>query len=295
MKVTWYPANGDLPIIFDDGTNPNNPYKLSICDGVSSTLSSPLTNKSPGQQGTTLQDNDVNQRVITIGTFFQAPTHAAHLALRQRLSRAMAVGPRRPGQPAQAGLLVFDRDPLLPLVRTVATPQDSPRYQTNMAFEEDALCEFVCPMPWFESVQEYTFTISTGGGFTFPMTFPLVMISANTREIVEIASDVWNPWTARIYGDVDAPKLVNASTGERLELTGNVPTGHHLAITTEWGQKKIELVFPDGTRQNAMNRLNVGTSRFWEMRPSDNEIVFEASALNGGFVMFTYRRRYAGI
>lgn len=295
MRVTWYPPTGDDPIIFDDGLDPAQPYKLSFYDGVSSTLSAPVTNKAPGQQGTTLRDVDVNQRTIQLGLFFQEQTHVAFLELRRRLSRAMATLPRRSLQQAASGLLVFDRDPALPIVQIPAVPLDSPRYQSRMAFEEDALCEFVCPQPWFESQQEYSFTLASGGGFYFPMSFPLYMVSSNVVYTATNLGDVWNPWVARIYGEVDAPKIKNLTTGESLELNGNVPSGYYLEIDVEWGQKRIEFVFPDSTRQNAMDRVKVGTSRFWEMRPADNEILFEANAINGGFVTFTYRRRFGGI
>ena len=82
--------------------------------------------------------------------------------------------------------------------------------------------------------------------------------------VVEVANlgDVDAPVTARLYGDVTTARIRNLTTGEALEITGNIAATEYVEVSTAFGDKRVELVtIATGERTSVMDRINLAAAR----------------------------------
>jgi hypothetical protein len=295
-SVTWYPPQSDEVYVF--GTDPGMDFMLMSIEGTENTLGNPDTTQGPGQRGTTLRRVVVNERVIQMRLFIGGDNMPVddYQRLRQRIARAMVAPVRRPGKPIEQGTLVFDRGDAFDTVRIDGVSRNSPKFPQEFYNWAYADLEFVCPQPWYSLLLNEMHTLGAVSGFTFPMSFPVSFPSYDIAFDLNNVGDVPVPFLARIYGDLDAPSIINDTLGQRMDFTGNVPSGgYYLEIQTGYGQKRVELVSPTGTRTKAMDRVVVNTTTYWELLPGINHIRFETAANTGGIVLFTWTPMVAGL
>ena len=115
------------------------------------------------------------------------------------------------------------------------------------------------------------------GGFAFAVEFPLEMTSNNVEVEIANLGDVDAPITARLYGDVTTARIRNLTTGEVLEITGNIAATEYVEVSTAFGDKRVEqVVIATGVRTSVMDRINLAKPDFWALRPGLNVVTFEA-------------------
>lgn len=286
--LEWISPRGD---VLTFGASP--PYVLRSADGLSSTRVEPQTHKAPYQHGETLLDASISARSITLQLAI-IPGADDIDTLRNRLARAMLVETAPHGEP-KVGVLRLYRPGHEPL-EIECIPRDSPQISDAggraVAFAD---IELYCPYPFWREIKDRMVVMERAGGFTFPLQFPLEMLTHNVSVEIENPGDVKTPILARIHGPCNTPRLINETTGEEIEITGDVPQGSYIEIQTDFGRKRVTVVDESGNAISGMPRVNMAKSSFWSLLPGVNRLRFEAADNAGAKALVYYRPRYAGV
>lgn len=291
--VEFFPGAGGSPVSFTTGNAA--PYRILALDGLEPVTVQPVSIKSPNQPGDTAVDVVVPGRVVTLAGLIQAADQAAMWMLRRALIRAMAQQPTRLGQTYSLGRLRVTPDGQPPMELEVL-PRSShigrPKTVKSLAPFD---LEFYAPNPYWRDIQDTQIIFSAAGGFGFAVVFPLSMASNNVQVDIDNSGDVDAPILARVFGDVTVLRVMNLTTGETLEITGNVPATQYVEISTAFGDKRVELVtIATGARTPIMDRINLAKPDFWSLRPGLNTVKFEADVNTSGKAELYYRLRHSG-
>jgi hypothetical protein len=308
--VEWYAPNEEQPLTFKGGVDSR--FRLQEIDGLGPVDVKDVSVKSPGQAGVTRVDSSVPPRVVTLTGLVQgvaddeevsskhyvpADRHELLWAARAELSRHLVAAPIRRGATLEMGRLRVYRAGVLPPLEVDALPQSvslpSPKGVVDtVPFD----VEFFAPSPYWREAADAQLLFQQAGGEEFPLQFSIDIASNNIQQEVSNLGDVDAPIIARMYGDVTDARIMNLTTGETLEVTGNIPATHYVEVSTGFGDKRIELVtIADGTRASNMDRLNLALDDFWALRPGVNLVKFEASVNTSGRAELLWRQRYSGI
>jgi len=289
--VEWYPADGSAKVTFTRSW----PFKLRDIQGIDATLAQVLSRKNPSQTGATAVDVEVGVRVVPIQLQVAAETEEGLWALRRQLVRALVASPARPGESVALGTLRLLRGDL-PAIELRAVPRNSPQGSKSKGIPlYEADLEFEAPYPyWRDTVDQSVNFAQTDGGFEFELEFPLEMVGNNVEQEVDNMGDVDAPIRVQLHGDCTVARFINVTTGETLEVSGQIEAGDYIEVTTGYGEKDVVLVESDGTRSSAMARLNLDLADFWSLRPGLNTIRFEADTNVSGTARLFWRQRYAG-
>lgn len=290
--VEWFAANGE-EVRFTTGNT--TPYRLLALSGLEPVAISDVSIKSPNQPGITAVDVVVPPRVVTLSGLIQAGDMATLWSLRESLARVVAQQPTRLGETYALGRLrvtIDGREPLevdaLPRSSSMPIPKG---VKTLAPFD----IEFLAPFPYWKAVSDTQVLFSAAGGFTFGLTMPFAMPSNNVTVDIDNTGDVDAPVLARLYGDITTGRIMNFTTGETLEITGNVPATKYLEINTAFGNKSIyEVTITTGARVSVMDRINLAKPDFWSLRLGLNTVKFEADVNTSGRAELYWRKRQSG-
>jgi Siphovirus-type tail component, C-terminal domain len=291
--VEWFPADGSAAARFTTG--PAAPLRLLRLEGTEPVTVEPVTVKSPNQPGATALDVVVPPRVVTLGGLLQAASPAAAWDLRAALLRSLVQQPTRLGEAYALGRLRVTLDGRAPLeLRALPRSSAVERSSGTKAVAPFDL-EWLAPDPYWRSVADTQVLFTGAGGFGFAIEYPLEMTSNNVEVEVANAGDVDAPVTARLYGDVTTARIRNLTTGEVLEITGNIASGEYVEVSTAFGDKRVELVDAGtGERTSVMDRINLAKPDFWALRPGLNVVTFEADVNVSGRAELYWRQRQSG-
>ena len=90
------------------------------------------------------------------------------------------------------------------------------------------------------------------------------------------------------------PCVINHATGEFIKVERTLTTDDTLYITTEFGNKKVEIE-RNGVRNNAFNYIDLD-STFFQLKVGDNMIEYTTdNDLEPQSVEIRYRNRYLGV
>lgn len=292
-ELRYYPPHGRAPLVLGD----NPPYQIAEgLEGLLAALSTPETQKATGQIGSTLTDNRVASRVVSVPIDVTGEDHADTWEARQSLSAALATIPARAGQNPEVGLLQVRRDGL-PTVETPAVPGSgsgegeawrSPEWVTvNL--------EFFCPNPQWREVTPKKVTLAEEGGFEFQLEHPWESLAFDSSTEVDNEGSVPTPILAKVYGELTTVRLLNDTTEEILEVGISLAAGEHLEVNTAFSELTIVHVDANGVRTNAMEYLNLDRSDFWQLMPGINIIAFGTDTNVSGHAEVFYHHRYAGV
>lgn len=291
--VEWFPASGD-PVEIQFTTGTTAPYRLLDLKGLEPVQVNPLSIKSPNQPGDTAVDVVVPGRVVTLTGMVQASSVAQAWGLRATLAQALAQQPTRLGETYALGRLRVTVDGRTPLElecvpRSVAL--ERPTLKSIVPFD----LEFYAPFPYWREISDTQILFTAAGGFTWDLTFSLAMPSNNVQVDIDNVGDVDTPILARLYGDITTGRIKNLTTGETLEITGNLPATKYWEVNTAFGSKYVrEYTIATGVYVSAMSKINLALPDFWSLRPGLNTVKFEADINTSGRAELYWRTRYSG-
>lgn len=293
-RLEYFPANGGAEILFTTG--PDAAYRLVSLDGIGPMELNPQSIKSPGQTGETAVDVIVPPRVVVVQSLIQAPTPAALWPLRAALSRALVIQPTRLGEEIETGRLRLTLPDSPPLeLDVIPRSAAMPRGKSGIIGTADI--EFFAAYPYWREADDSLLVFETsGGGFEWGLEFSLEMESNNVQQEVDNQGDVDAPTLIRIFGDCTVARLLNLTTGETIEITGQIEADEYVEIVTGFGEKAVTLVNTvTDARISIMDRLNLALADFWHLRPGLNTVRFEADVNVSGRAEFFWRQRYSGV
>lgn len=135
---------------------------------------------------------------------------------------------------------------------------------------------------------EITARAEPGDGLAPPWTPPLAFPAATSLGAFTAANaGTWPaPWTARIDGPITDPVITNVTSGKALHFTANggleLTGSQWVDIDSSTGEVLL------GGTGDRRTTLRLPESRWFELAPGDNEILFTAAA-GAGELTFTWR------
>ncbi len=136
-------------------------------------------------------------------------------------------------------------------------------------------------------------------GFTGGLSFPVILDGetkfAEKSSITTINNigDVPAAIRAEFSGECQNPILINATTGEFIQVNTTLQEGEKLTINTAYGNKSVKHIAADGTIQDAYHLISVD-STFFELQTGTNRITF-TSATGTPEVFLYYYNWYVGV
>lgn len=258
--------------------------------GVSAADVEPVNTKGYMQNGYTVENITLGQRVISINFLLHKKTIEELYAARRYLSRVL-------NPTLGQGTLTYTNDSISKSINCFCSilPTTTGRY----GLAEMINIELTAPNPlWFDTAENAVMLDGFDGGFTFPFKFNKDVQFAYKGSIfdVNITGDVASPIKAEFRaGEYAAvtPKLINVTTGEWIEVQTDVQPSEKLIITTDYGNKDVVKVKEDGTEEPAYHLINI-ESKFFSLEPGRNRLTF--SAYTGSPLVYIYWRNfYVGV
>ena len=165
------------------------------------------------------------------------------------------------------------------------------------------LVNLYCPDPFFKDVTETRTDVSTEiGGFEFPLEIPTEGLELSIRTINYI-TNIYNGGSVetpirvvlRAIGTVENPIIENLDTGEYIRVKRTLSKGDVLEINTEFGNKRVEIIRDDGSRENVFNYIDY-KSKFFSIDSGDTRLKYGADLGDSNLdVYIYYTPRYLGV
>lgn len=177
-------------------------------------------------------------------------------------------------------------------VKIESTPNFS---KGSMKKIQRCVIDFVAPSPNFESY-ELSELISTWiGGWKFKFRLPFrFKQKGEPKKNIYNEGHIETPVEIIFKGPAVNPKILNCRTGEFMKVDRVLTSDDTLYITTEFGNKKVEIE-RNGVRQNAFHYIDLD-STFFQLKTGDNMIEYSTdNELDPQSVEIRYRNRYLGV
>lgn len=283
-KVTFTNSRGES-LVF--GTS--KPFYMETITGVGGVPANILSSKSPYQDGSSFIGMNLAERPIGIKGGIIASTRQQMFQYRRDFMRIL--NPK-----LGLGTLVYTNSARSYSIKAVAegTPDfDDKRIVNNQPF----VINFICPDPYFTDVTR----ISKGlrfeeSGMIFPLRLPTQFALSAYRGIFQNDGDVETPVEIHYQGPALNPVVINDTTGEYIKINYDLSEEDVLVITTTFGQKRVEVVNPDGTRTNVFHWIDLG-STFFQLLPGQNMLRYDSDREGDravAIVTIYWHNRYGG-
>lgn len=286
-----------LTIIAPDGKQLEifkKPYWLSGLVGLSDAPVNLLYDEGYAQDGQTPAGQQLMPRQVS----FAVTVVGDDLADMYQKRRALAshLNPKR------IYMVIYQNDYMT--VRfscRVSLPPTSEPKQTSGALPRN-ICTVALRLddPYLYDAQETTVPMAIETPMlVFPVFFPPEGIPfstiSNKRVVINNIGDVPTPLRIVFYGGSVDPVIKNETTGQFVRVTHTVAPDDLLEIRTGYNDKRVEIIKPDGTRENAFHFIDTD-SEFFDLLPGENELVYDAqSGSDSAMVYVYYSNRYVGV
>ena len=156
------------------------------------------------------------------------------------------------------------------------------------------IINLIAPNPYWEDTLEENYKLEDFvGSFKFPFHLPTRFSTRGDSKVLANYGDVPTPIEVEFRGPVTNPVITNQSTGEFIRINREIPIGYKLILDTSFGNKRVEIIAPDGTTTNGFHFIDL-QSTFFGLDTGDNRIGFAAE---GGSpeVYIRYKHRYLSV
>ncbi|WP_284037465.1 phage tail family protein [Neobacillus sp. 114] len=271
------------------GDNP--PFILSKIDGLGDVEAENQTQKAPYQDGSTYIDSLLNERIISMEISILAPSKGELSETRRHFSSVFS--PKH-GE----GFLQYIYGNEIKTIKAV--PEHVPIYPSGKDNRFDnlqmSIVTLKCANPhWMDLIETEKPLTAWLGKFEFPFEFPVEFGERANRATLVNDGDVSTPVTIDFYGPATNPTVTNETTGEYIKVNRSLGAGDVLEVSTEFGNKTVEIVSADGNRTDVFNYIDLDSS-FFQLLTGENEISFSSDdAESSGYVEIRYKNRYLAI
>ena len=240
------------------------PYFLETIGGIGELSVTIESQKAPGQDGLTYIDNTLDGRPITIeGMIITRGDPDAILTAKGQMRRVLSprLGPvtityQQRGQVKQIQGLA-ETTPVFP------TSQGSKGF-----YYQKFLIQLLCHQPfWLEPWSNYALLAAVLPGFDFPLEIHKDGIEMSTISqgtvVLDNLGEVETPLLFEFRGPAENPCITNEDTGEYVRIKRYLQADERMIISTEFGNKRVEVYKDDGTIK-AFHRIDLD-STFWQL------------------------------
>ncbi|MTI46660.1 MAG: phage tail family protein [Firmicutes bacterium] len=264
------------------------PYLLQSLSGTGSVEGDIHMEKAPFQDGETYINTLIDTRALTIEAAILVDTHEELLEKKSKLARVLNP---KDGK----GTLKYEYQGLSREIEIVV--DSAPVFPVGsenkgIGFQRTTFT-LICPSPfWTDSFYESEGMADWIGGLTFPLSLGTTFAERGKTRIFNNAGDVPTPVEIVFYGQCENPIIENISTGEFIKVNKLIDTDEKLVITTDFGNKSVEVEDSQGNRTNAFNYIDLNSS-FFHLKSGENLIEYSA---DGGEeetkVLVKWKNRY---
>lgn len=325
VTLTWFPPStvtGVSSVVFSGSTK----FFLTGFDNFSSLPNKPLVTRGPFQPGTTLLDNLIEGKRLSIDAVVWGDDREDYWTQRNTLAHAFAVVPRFDQRLPEVGTLRIEREGQ-DAVEIECVPESAPIFAKGGPTFARTQIELFAPSPWWKSASIIVNFSGEPGGIDIPASGDLDDLHWTADDMVwgtddllwgldaglsipettgidiplsltsvEIDNDghVPTPLEITISGEVDTPKITLVETGEALQYDGVIAAGDSVRIKTDFGKKEVTSI-TSGVEANAFSSLNTSASDFFWLLRGFNTLEFSFDNNPSGSIVVTYNKRYAGV
>lgn len=262
------------------------PFILTKIEGTGAVNVDIQSHKSPYQDGVSYQGNTLDPRLLSIEVMLIAEDIEEMMANRRRL---LSIFNPKLGE----GTLIYEIGGIKREIKAIS--ELAPVFPDDKNFKDtmqEGLIQLFAPNPfWMDEFETSEEIITWIGGMTFPLRLPTKFSMAGPK-IVNVINDgdVETPIRLEITGTATNPKILNRSTGEYIKVNRTLLSGDALVITTEFGNKRVEL-----NGKNVFHYIDL-SSKFFNLEVEDNVIELTTEDVNDNVnVKISYYNRYLGV
>ena len=265
------------------------PFVLERIEGTGGPPVNIKATKTPYQDGSSYVDAQLEDRPLSIYGFIKAGNQQVMYDLRRELAKILnpKLGP---------GKLVYTNDSRSYVINAIAeeSPVFNERYVSNQMF----IINMVALDPyWRDENQTVKGLKFETGGMSFPLTLPMKFAEAAYKGNFYNSGDDDTPVEIQYKGPALNPVVFNETTGEYIKINYDLTADDVFYISTERGNKRLEVVNTDGTRRNVLNYIDLG-STFFQLRPGQNILRYGSdhdSDQQAADVTVYWHNRYVGV
>ncbi|MEH6941533.1 phage tail family protein [Bacillus sp. JJ722] len=266
------------------------PFYLQKVDGLGDVSASIQTQRAPYQNGSKYIDSVLDERIIPVEFVIAVDEEKGYKGVSESRTQIGRVLNPLLG----LGTLKYSNGHIEREIKAVADSvpiyPDGPR--TKLI--QKGLVTFLCPSPFWEEVNPEVFKLEDFvGAFRFPFHFPVRFSTRGDGKTLVNKGDVPTPIQVEFRGPVTNPKITNTSTGEFIKVNQTIPEGFKLLIDTSEGNKKVDIIAPDGIPSNGFPYID-DASDFFSLDVGETRISF---ITDGGKpeVYVKYKNRYLSV
>lgn len=281
-KLTYTNARGES-VVFSN----HPPFILSKFEGLGDVNADVQSQKSPFQDGSTHVDTILDPRYIDLEVAIVAENIDER---RRELARIM--------NPKIKGKLRYEDEKVVREIECIN--EHVPNFPTKHQSFNLARINMIAHDPYWQdtspSVDEMSVFV---GMFEFPLEIPhdegIEFGQQGEKIKINNPGDVETPVRIEFNGPAVNPKVTNVTTGEYILVDRAIGAEQKLVITTDFGNKSVEIYDENGLVENAFHWIDLN-STFWQLIPGENVIQYGADiGMDTAKILITRHNRYVGI
>lgn len=264
--------------------------KIQNTGGVKSTL---ITTKAPYQDGKSYHGSVIEDRIIPITGAIVGENQKDIDIKKKELCKIF--------NNKCYGELIYINNAGEYKIKCVV--ESSPVFNEKIGTIQKFLIQLYCPSPYWSDIEENKTEIALwSSDFEFPIEIPEEGINLGHREsnlIVNInnTGDVECGLRAELkaLATVKNPSIFNIETREFIKVKKSLHAGDILIISTEFANKKVELLRGNGLRENVFNYIDLN-SDFFQLVPGENLLRYDAEeGIDNLELSIFYKNLYLGV
>lgn len=258
-----------------------SPYFLENVSGLSETEAENQSQKSPYQDGETYIDTLLQPRFIELEGAITSPNFNQ---ARQELIRVC--NPK-----LGLGKLIYEMDGEQKEIECVL--EGVPVFPKKRVYQQ-FIIHWRCPYPYWREINPINIKLADFvPNFSYPFSFPVTFSLRGDAATITNSGHVPTPVTVTFRGEAINPKITKEETGEFIKVNRTIPIGYSLIINTEFNNKSVRIVSPDGTETNAMGYIDLD-STFFLLEVGNNPLSFITDGGNPE-VYVEFNNLYVGV
>ncbi|WP_369379296.1 phage tail family protein [Lysinibacillus fusiformis] len=264
------------------------PFLLESVEGRGEVDADVQMQTAPYQDGASHVDTLLSTRSLTLNVNLIADNRDDLNLLRHQISSAF--NPK-----TGKGLLVYSNGQTEREIEVVV--DGSPAFPVGDAkgnwFQRTAI-NLIAPDPYWRDVFIENYKLEDFvSNFRFSFHFPVRFATRGDSKMLINKGDVPTPIKVEFRGPVINPKITNLSTGEFIKVNREIPKGYKLILDTSFGNKRVEIIGPDGIVQNAFHYIDLA-STFFNLDVGENQFAFITDS-GSPEVYVEYQHRYLSV
>ena len=271
------------------------PYFFTSITGTDGLDTNIYKINSPGQDGSTITNVTLGDRALEINGGIRGYSKTEIARYREELLRVFS--------PKSKGKIVYEYGDVKKAIECQV--EVAPRFKklSDDYRMQEFKIDLLCPNPFWRDIATTKADISTEtGNIEFPLEIPPEGLELSIRTISFI-TNIYNPGDVdtpirvrlRATGTVINPIIENLDTGEFIRVKRTLSEGDTLEINTAFGNKRIEIIKPDRSRENVFHYIDY-KSTFFSLSDGDNTIKYDAEVGENNLdVSIYYTPRYLGV